>query len=69
MTLDFLGVGCRMTSEDKSDIYYLSQALEVNIKVRNKGVPIVAQWVKDWCCLYEDSGSIPGLAQWAEDPV
>ena len=47
MTLDFLGVGCRMTSEDKSDIYYLSQALEVNIKVRNKGVPIVAQWVQD----------------------
>ena len=33
------------------------------------GVPIVAQQVKDLHCLYEDVGSIPGLVQWAKDPV
>ena len=26
------------------------------------GVPVVAQWVKTQLCLYEEAGSIPGLA-------
>ena len=32
-------------------------------------VPVVAQWVKNPCCLCEDVASIPGLAQWVKDPV
>ena len=37
------------------------------LKKLNIGVPIVAQWVKVRCCLYEDVGSIPGLAQGVKD--
>ena len=29
----------------------------------------MAQWVKTRCCLCEDVGSIPGLAQGVEDPA
>ena len=29
----------------------------------------MAQWVKAQCCLCEDAGLIPGLAQWVKDMV
>ena len=32
-------------------------------KVRKQGVPFVAQWVTNPTSIYEDAGSIPGLAQ------
>ena len=32
-----------------------------------RGVPIVAQWVKNLTSIYEDSGWNPGLAQWVKD--
>ena len=31
-------------------------------------VPVVAQWIKDWGCLYERAGSSPGLTAWVKGP-
>ena len=35
----------------------------------HKGIPIMAQWVKNPTSLREDMGSIPSLAQWIKDPA
>ena len=32
-----------------------------------RGVPIVAQWVKNLTRIYEDVGLIPVLTQWVKD--
>ena len=37
--------------------------------VKNWGVPIVAQWLTNPTRNHEAAGSIPGLDQWAKDPV
>ena len=31
------------------------------------GIPIVAYWVKNWYCLCEDEGIIPGMVRWVKD--
>ena len=33
------------------------------------GVPLVAQWLMNPTSIHKDTGSIPGLTQWAEDLV
>ena len=38
-------------------------------KKGNVGVPVVAQWVTNPTRNHEVAGSVPGLAQWVEDPA
>ena len=43
--------------------------LNTGLNVGGGGVPIVAQWLMNPTRNHEVVGSIPGLAQWAKDPV
>ena len=39
------------------------------VKNLNAGVPVVAQWLTNPTRNHEIADSIPGLAQWVEDPA
>ena len=38
-------------------------------QIRQPGAPVVAQWLTNLTSIHEDTGLIPGLAQWVKDPV
>ena len=41
--------------------------LNVSLKVRRAGVPVVAQWLTNPTRNHEVAGLVPGLAQWVRD--
>ena len=47
----------------------LDKMKHAHFKTPIKGVPVVAQRVKNLTSIHEDVGSIPGLAQWVKDPA
>ena len=43
--------------------------VETIINIQIQGVPFVAQWLTNPTRNHEVVGSVPGLAQWVNDPV
>ena len=43
--------------------------LELFLKKKEYGVPVVAQWLTNLTRNHEVAGLIPGIAQWVKDPV
>ena len=47
--------------------YYMEKAKYKREIRTHAGVPVVAQWLTNQTSLHEDTGLIPGLAQWVKD--
>ena len=61
----------RHVTEDKSTVFKLVHSLfyQTWYLKWSLGVPVMAQWLTNLIRKHEVSGSIPGLAQWVNDPV
>ena len=43
--------------------------MESYFNIRKSGVPVVVQWLTNPTRNHEVAGSVPGLAQWVNDPA
>ena len=53
----------------KNIIVNTKQIEGIKIEIMVQGVPTVAQQVTNPANIHEDTGSMPGLAQWVKDPA
>ena len=66
-------LNCQATSQIKpeggfmkDEVYAYLLWIAALMENSKEGVPIVAQWVKNWTSIHGGAGSIPGLDQWVK---
>ena len=48
-------------------MYISAKHAMLYLELEFRGVPVVAQQIKNLISIHEDVGSIPGLSQWVKD--